>query len=200
MSGQDPNNIPYDKSAPIPEQVKQSLTVSLKNLGLSYIDSLVLHGPLKTFDQTMEVWRTFESFVEDGRVKQLGISNCYDLPTLEGLFNSATVKPSVIQNRFYQDTGYDKDIRKFAKEKGIFYQSFWTLTANPHVLSDPKVRAMSKTYDKTPAQLLFTYLIQSGGFTPLTGTTNKLHMAQDLETLEMKLSDNDMKTFDQFFN
>ena len=111
VDGQDPNSIPYDKTGPIPEQVKQSLDVSLKNLGVTYIDSLVLHGPLRTFEKTMEVWRTFESFVNDGRVKQIGISNCYDVNMLKTLFTGSTVKPAVIQNRFYQDTGYDKEIR-----------------------------------------------------------------------------------------
>jgi len=200
IDGQDPNSIPYDKTAPIPDQVRQSLDVSLKNLGVTYIDSLVLHGPLRTLDKTMEVWRTFESFVNDGRVKQIGISNFYDIATLKSLFADSTVKPAVIQNRFYQDTDYDKEIRAFARSNGIIYQSFWTLTANPHVLSDPKVKEMSRRYDKTPAQLFFTYLIQSGGFAPLTGTKSKVHMTQDLEALEMKLTDDEMKLFDAFFN
>ena len=38
-------------------QVEQSLAVSLANLGLDRIDSLVLHSPLPTHEQTMEAWR-----------------------------------------------------------------------------------------------------------------------------------------------
>lgn len=46
------------------------------------------------------------------------------------VYAEASVKPSVLQNRFYEDSDYDKEIRKFCASKGIFYQSFWTLTAN----------------------------------------------------------------------
>ena len=49
MDGQDPNKIPYDPKAEITDQVKKSLEVSLNNLKTNYIDSLVLHSPLKTF-------------------------------------------------------------------------------------------------------------------------------------------------------
>lgn len=34
------------------------------------------------------------------------------------------------QNRFYDATRYDLEIRKYCRENGIVYQSFWTLTAS----------------------------------------------------------------------
>ncbi len=40
--------MPYDPEASVTEQVKSSVATSLKNLGVSYIDSLVLHSPLET--------------------------------------------------------------------------------------------------------------------------------------------------------
>ena len=57
--GQDPKNVPYDHTAPIEEQVKQSLAVSLKNLHTGYLDSLVLHSPL---DSVEKQWNTGESW------------------------------------------------------------------------------------------------------------------------------------------
>jgi len=202
LDGQDPDNIPYDKSAPLAEQVKQSLEASLRNLGTSYVDSLVMHSPMKTTAQTLEVWKVFESFVEEGKVRQLGISNCYSLGGFKALYEGATsVKPSVLQNRLYEDSGFDKEIRAFCKEKGIFYQSFWTLSANPQILRSSAVLAMGKKYDKTPAQMLFAYLVQTGVITPLTGTTSGEHMAQDLAVLDMAhLTAEETKTFDTFIN
>eukprot|EP00899_Mesostigma_viride_P002169 jgi/Mesvir1/11953/Mv26163-RA.1 len=55
VGGQDPNDIPYDPSAPLAEQVKQSVAKSLSNLHTDYLDSLVLHSPLPTIPQTLEV-------------------------------------------------------------------------------------------------------------------------------------------------
>jgi len=64
LSGQDPKNVPYDRNAPLSDQVKQSVQVSLKNLKTSYLDSLVLHSPLDTLEDTMSVWRTMVRFVK----------------------------------------------------------------------------------------------------------------------------------------
>jgi hypothetical protein len=51
LGGQDPAHVPYDHTAPIEEQVAQSLAASLQNLGTDYIDSLVLHSPLATHER-----------------------------------------------------------------------------------------------------------------------------------------------------
>lgn len=191
LSGQDPNNIPYDKNASLEQQVLQSFEKSKINLNTNYIDSLVLHSPMDTHNQNMKVWNMFEKFHSEGSVKQLGISNCYDLKELKELYNNVKIKPSVIQNRFYKNTDYDKGIRNFCKENNIIYQSFWTLTANPHLLESKEIQAISKILNKTPAQVLFRYLTQIG-IAPLTGTSDINHMKQDLEIFSFRLSDNEI--------
>jgi diketogulonate reductase-like aldo/keto reductase len=133
-TGQDPNNVPCDKNANYRDQVLQSYQKSLENLKVTYLDSLVLHSPMSNHEDTMEVWKTFESIHSDGGVIYIGISNCYDLETLESLYKDAKVKPSFLQNRFYSESGYDRTIRTFCMENNIKYQSFWSLTANPKAL------------------------------------------------------------------
>lgn len=46
------------------------------------------------------VWREFEALVGAGCVRQLGISNIYDLRALQNIYNDADVKPAVVQNRY----------------------------------------------------------------------------------------------------
>ncbi len=191
IRGQDQSKpLPYDPRAPLIEQVRQSFTTSLKNLNTDYIDSLVLHSPLESHDLTMEVYREFEKFVDDGRVKQLGISNLYDLNGLKKLYEDARHKPSVIQNRFHAETNFDSDIRQFCREKNIFYQSFWTLTANRNILAHPVVKRLAQEHHGTSAQLFFRFLIDIG-LTPLTGTTDEKHMKEDLQVLQWPSLDND---------
>jgi len=72
-SGQDPNNVPYDPEAPVADQAKTSLQVSLKNLHTDYLDSWVLHSPFDHFEDTMKVWRVMEKAVDEGKVHQVGI-------------------------------------------------------------------------------------------------------------------------------
>ena len=61
IGGQDPNDVPYDRTAPLPDQVAQSVAKSLDNLKTTYLDSLVLHSPLSSAEKTMEVWRAMEA-------------------------------------------------------------------------------------------------------------------------------------------
>ena len=92
VGGQDPKRIPYDPDAPLAEQVAQSIRVSLRNLQADYIDCLVLHSPLRNMRDTEAVWQAMQVGVEAGAVKQLGISNCYDLAMLKQLHRSASVR------------------------------------------------------------------------------------------------------------
>jgi diketogulonate reductase-like aldo/keto reductase len=199
LSGQDPARIPYDPKAPLEQQVRQSLAVSLRNLGTDYLDCLVLHSALPSARQTLEAWRTMESMVDSREVRQLGISNCYRLEELEVLFQSARYKPAVVQNRFYADTGYDRDLRAFCRQHGIIYQCFWTLTANPQVLAHRAVRELASKHRRTPAQILFRYLTQND-IVPLTGTRSEIHMREDLAIFDFELPQLERETLDALFS
>lgn len=186
IDGQDPARVPYDPSAPLAQQVAQSFAATQKNLGTDFVDSLVLHSPMRTFAETMEVWAAMEMVRAAGGARALGLSNCYDLDVLTAIHDGAAVKPSVLQNRFYNQSGYDADIRAWCLAHGVRYQGFWTLSANPHILGSSVVRAMTRDLGKTPAQILFRFLHQKG-VVPLTGTTSEAHMKEDLDILEFEL-------------
>ena len=184
MAGQDPNNLPYDADATIEEQIRTSLAVSLKNLQTDYLDSLVMHGPRPTVEETMEVWRVMESFVDEGKVKRLGMSNCYDYKKFTTIYEMARIKPWVLQNRFYAQSSFDTELRKFLKEKGIWYQSFWTLTASRDALAKPEIRELAEAKGLTPQTYMFAFLMSLGHVSPLSGTTSRTHMAEDVAVME----------------
>ena len=184
LRGQDQNRVPYNPDDSLEEQVKTSLKVSLQNLQTTYLDSLVLHSPLPTLEETMTVWQTMESFVDDGRVKQLGISNCYDYDFFQSLYEQARIKPKVLQNRFTAQTQFDTALRAFCQEHDVKYQSFWTLTANRHALASPQVKQWAARLELTPQQLMFAFLMSLGYVTPLSGTTSLEHVTPDVAIME----------------
>jgi diketogulonate reductase-like aldo/keto reductase len=186
-SGQDPERMPYDPKASLPSQVAQSFETSLRNLRTPYLDCLVLHSPLADERHLMDVWQAMETIFEAGGAKQLGISNCYALEQLERLYRKARIKPAVVQNRFYAQTHYDREIRDFCRQHRILYQSFWTLTANPQVLAHATLQALALKYARTPAQIFFRYLTQID-IVPLTGATSEAHMREDLAIFEFELT------------
>jgi diketogulonate reductase-like aldo/keto reductase len=199
LSGQDPRQVPYDKNSPVELQIAQSFETSKKNLQTEYVDSLILHSPLAPHTLLMKVWKAMEKIQKAGGARQLGISNCYDIKVIQSLYADADVKPAVVQNRFYPETGYDADLRRWCSHHGLIYQSFWTLTANPHILASPTVRTVAHKYNKTEAQIFFRYLSQSG-IVPLTGTSSELHMEEDLSIFDFELSSEDLKNVSLLLN
>jgi len=199
LSGQDPRQVPYDKNSPVELQVAQSFEASQKNLQTEYVDSLILHSPMATHMLSMKVWNAMEKIHKTGGARQLGISNCYNTDVIGSLHADANVKPAVVQNRFYQETGYDADLRHWCSNHGVIYQSFWTLTANPHVLTSNTVRTIARKYKKTEAQIFFRYLSHSG-IVPLTGTTSEQHMREDLSIFDFELSSEDIKNVSLLLN
>jgi diketogulonate reductase-like aldo/keto reductase len=192
IDGQDPSSIPYDKDSSVYEQVKTSFEVSLTHLQTTYIDTFILHSPLATFDLTMEAWSAMEMIQKSGGARQLGLSNCYSIQTIDKIFAAASVKPVLLQNRFYQETDYDCELRQWCSCHGMLYQSFWTLTANPHKLETEVIQAIAKTHKRTGPQVFFRFLHQLG-IVPLTGTCSEQHMSEDLSILDFELSDAEME-------
>lgn len=191
VGGQDPHSIPYDPAQSVAIQVEQSLTVSLAHLRTDCLDALVLHSPLATHELTMEAWGAMEAMHKGGLVRRLGLSNCYSLAMLQQIYADALVKPALLQNRFYRDSGYDAGLREWCHERSIVYQGFWTLTANPHLLQHKAIRAIAAKYGKTAPQVLFTFLKQSD-IVILTGTCSEQHMRDDLAVQDFVLAPDEM--------
>ncbi|PSN75649.1 putative aldo-keto reductase [Corynespora cassiicola Philippines] len=186
-AGQDHENMPYHPLDPLPTQIHTSLSSSFSNLrpesaaesqDKTYLDSLLLHSPLPTLDQTLLAWKTLEPYVPD-RIRALGISNV-SLPVLDALYQNSTVKPKFVQNRFYPSTAYDIPLRAYCREKGITYQSFWTLTGNPELLASKPVARLASEVGVGREVALYA-LVMDLGVVVLNGTTTAEHMAGDLD-------------------
>jgi diketogulonate reductase-like aldo/keto reductase len=187
-AGQDLNNMPYDANASLESQIHTSVASSFKNLRTqhdskegTYLDCLLLHSPLPTLEQTLEAWRLLETYVPH-KIKALGISNV-SLPVVRAIYTSSTVKPSVVQNRFYVQTRYDGPLRAFCRDHGITYQSFWTLTGNPKLLKSKPVQELAHAAEVSVPSALYA-LVMDQGIEVLNGTTSAEHMREDIDGLQ----------------
>jgi diketogulonate reductase-like aldo/keto reductase len=57
--------------------------------------------------QNTEAWKTLETFVADGKIKHLGISNIYQPSLLRKMIDFATVPVDIVQNRWWEGNGWD---------------------------------------------------------------------------------------------
>ncbi len=180
---------PYDASADLTTQVRQSFDSSLNHLGTEYVDSYVLHAPCSRRglgEEDWEVWAAMEALCQSGKTKMIGISNVA-AGQLTELCEQAQLKPMVVQNRCYAALGWDQEVREICRAQGIVYQGFSLLTANGEVLADPAIRIIARRLGASPAQIIFRFAMQIG-MLPLTGTTSQQHMKEDLQAERLALS------------
>jgi len=186
--GQD-HRLPYDPAADLSTQVAQSMASSLEHLGTDHVDSYVLHGPASGHgwtDHDAEVWEAMGREREAGRTRLLGVSNV-SLRHLHQLIASGAEVPAFVQNRCFASRGWDREVRAFCTQRGIVYQGFSLLTANPEALRHPVVAGIAARVKATPAQVVFRFAL-AVGMLPLTGTSSAEHMQQDLASRGLALS------------
>ncbi len=189
VNGQD-HRLPYDPDAALSIQVAQSMASSLEHLKTDYVDSFLLHGPAMRQGWSRddaEVWEAMRRERDAGRALMLGVSNV-GLHHLEHMLQVHGEVPAFVQNRVFAVTGWDRDVRFFCREHRIVYQGFSLLTANVEVLQHPVVTEPAGKLDATPSQIIFAFA-RAIGILPLTGTTNKDHMQQDLASVALELPD-----------
>jgi diketogulonate reductase-like aldo/keto reductase len=180
---------PYDPSADLTTQVRQSFDSSLTHLCTEYVDSYVLHAPYLRRglgEADWEVWAAMEDLYQSGKTKMIGISNV-TAGQLAQLCEQASLKPMVVQNRCFAALGWDKEVREICQAEGIIYQGFSLLTANREVLADREIRTIAKRLGASTAQIIFRFAMQIG-MLPLTGTTSQQHMKEDLQAEQLALS------------
>jgi len=193
VNGQD-HRTPYNPSASVATQVKQSFESSLVHLRTTYLDSYVLHGPYQRWGlgkSDWEVWGAMEALYEAGKTKMIGISNV-TAEQLTQLCAQANHKPMMVQNRCYAALGWDNQVREICRTHGIIYQGFSLLTANREVLVDPEVRSIATRLGAGVAQVIFRFAMQIG-MLPLTGTTSAQHMREDLHAEQFTLTPDDIQ-------
>jgi len=137
---------------------------------------------------------------DEGTVRLIGVSNTYDVRILQALQKARKVQ--VVQNRWYEGNNWDQQVFNYCKELGIMYQyvistlsstkslhfrdsqssvsrSFWSLSGSPSLLTHPALLQLANMYDLTAAQIVYS-VAQNEGVTPLSGTTNEVHMPEDV--------------------
>jgi diketogulonate reductase-like aldo/keto reductase len=197
VDGQD-DRLPYDEGAPPALQVAQSFESSLEHLRTSYLDSYVLHGPSlrdRLSDEDWQIWEAMSELQRAGRTRLIGVSNV-SLPQVVELCRPGGVKPAFVQNRCYARSGWDREIRALCREQGIAYQGFSLLTANRRELASPVVQRIVARTGRTLPQVLFAFALQVG-MLPLTGSSDRTHLREDLQAFDFALSDEEIKAIER---
>ncbi|KAL7814192.1 NADP-dependent oxidoreductase domain-containing protein [Trichoderma aethiopicum] len=175
------DKVPFNPHQSIEGQIVESVQQSLKHLQVDYLDSLLLHVPFKDDNDNLIAWRVLEAFVPH-TIRSLGVSN-FTLSQLEELYACATIKPTIVQNRFYKETRYDFDVRAFCAEHGITYQAYWMLRHNLEILASSVLNTVAAKLNVEKELAFYVLILGLGGTQVLNGTTDPGRMVQDLKII-----------------
>jgi len=168
----------------------RAFDASLAKLGLGYVDLYLLHWPVAR--QRLESWRALERIFDEGRARAIGVSN-FLVPHLEELLGTSRVTPAVNQielSPFLQR----RDTRALCSEHGIVVEAYSPLTRGKR-LGHPKVVAVAKRAQRTPAQVLLRWAVQHG-LVVLPKSTHEERIRENADLFDFELDRDAMGALD----
>nr|WP_326185024.1 aldo/keto reductase [uncultured Oscillibacter sp.] len=184
------------------DEAAAAIDGSLKELGLDYIDLMLIHSPQpwvkvnqcedRYVDGNRQAWRALEDAYKAGKLRAIGISN-FEQQDIDSLLSGCTVAPMVNQLLIHvSNTPFD--LIAYSQSKGMVVEAY-SPVAHGEILKNPAVKAMADKYGVTVPQLCIRYTLQLGTL-PLPKTANPDHM-RDNAGVDFEISEVDMETLKQ---
>ena len=167
-----------------------AIEVALEKLDVGYIDMMLLHHP-GTDD--VKAYQAMEKYVEQGKIRSLGLSNWY-VEELTEFLPQITITPALIQNEihpYYQE----QDVVPFIQEKGIVVQCWYPLGGRGYtteLLGDETIASIAKTHGVSSAQVILRWDLQRG-IVVIPGSSNPDHIRENLDLFAFELTDKEME-------
>ena len=166
-----------------------AIDTALEKLDIGYIDMMLLHHP-GTDD--VKAYKAMETYVEQGKIRSLGLSNWY-VDELTEFLPQVTIMPALVQNEihpYYQE----QDVVPFIQEKGIVVQCWYPLGGRGHtaeLLGDETIRSIAEAHGVSSAQVILRWDLQRG-IVVIPGSSDPEHIKENLDLFGFELSDEEM--------
>ncbi|KAF8325937.1 Aldo/keto reductase [Amanita rubescens] len=186
-------------------RVAQALDISLRKLGIEYVDLYLMHWPqaLKVNelgdayapDQSptfIETWVSMQNLLASGKVKNIGVSN-FSVKTLNELLSHCQTQiiPAVNQIEAHPSLPQHELIR-FCKERGIVVTAYSPIAKNK-LANNETLMGVARRRGVTPTQVLLSWGVQRGTAV-IPKTEREDRMKENIKLVE--LSDEDMRVLD----
>lgn len=170
------------------EKAKQAFYLSLRKLGLDYLDLYLIHQP---FSDYYGSWRAMEELYKEGKIRAIGVCNFYP-ERLTDLCVNAEIVPMVNQielHPFFQQTDALTNMRELKVQPeawGPFAEGKFGIFANTTLAE------IAAKYNKSVAQVALRWNIQRG-VVVIPKSTHQERMEENFNVWDFSLSDEDMQ-------
>ena len=180
------------------ESASASIDKTLADMGLDYLDMMIIHSPQpwdkvnQSEDRYVEgnrsAWRALEDAYRAGKLRAIGVSNFLQ-EDIESLWETAEIKPMVNQVLCHISNS-PLGLIDFCQKKGIVMEAY-SPVAHGEALKNGEIAKMAEKYGVTIPQLCIRYDLQLGMVT-LPKTANPEHMKENAD-VGFEISSADME-------
>jgi len=176
-----------------PKDTYKILEMALKDIGVDYVDLMLLHGPAAWGNMSVEEslqrqWAGMEAFYRAGKARAIGVSN-YCPRALRSILRKATIVPHVNQVIYHAGMGEDPDgLLSFCRFHNITVQaesaSDWV---NPAIVHGADYMTVGERHNKSALQVALRWLAQRG-YPLIVESLNPQHQREDINIFDFNLT------------
>ncbi|GKS14642.1 aldo/keto reductase [Paenibacillus chitinolyticus] len=168
------------------ESTLQALEVSLRKLGLDYLDLYLIHWPVQ--GKYKDTWRALEAIYESGKARSIGVSN-FHVHHLQDLLQDAKIKPMVDQVEFHPCLTQE-ELRAYCREQGIQFEA-WSPLMQGELLDNEVLKAIAGRHGKSVAQIILRWDLQNGVVT-IPKSTKEHRIIENASVFDFELTADEM--------
>ena len=170
------------------ENTKKAFELSLKKLGLDYLDMYLIHVP---FGDYYGSWRAMEELYAQRKIKAIGVCNFYPA-RLADLCMNVNIKPAVCQvemHPFYQQKEAIENMHNFEVQPEA-----WSPLAHGryNIFSNKVLKSIGEKYGKSVSQVVIRWNIQRG-VAVIPKSVKKERIIENFNIWDFVLTNEDMK-------
>ena len=168
---------------------EQAIEMAFEKLDIGYIDMMLLHHP---GEGDVEAYKAMEKYVEQDKIRSLGLSNWY-VEELEEFLPQVDIMPALVQNEihpYYQEN----DVIPYIQGLGIVIQGWYPFGGRGHtseLLNDEVIVDIAKNHNVSAAQVILRWNLQKG-VVVIPGSSNPEHIKENTELYDFELTIDEM--------
>ena len=179
------------------QRAKKAINSCLDKVSaLGYIDLLLIHSPLCGPQERIETWKAMQEAVEEGIVKNIGVSN-FGRHHIEQLLQWEGLKIPPCINQIEISPWCMRDaLAKWCLQQNIQVEAYAPLTHGYKLTHPPPgFKPILSKYDINMGQLLIKWSVQKG-YIPLPKTKTVSRLKGNI-SLDFEFTEEEMATIDQ---
>ncbi|WP_166355724.1 aldo/keto reductase [Phytoactinopolyspora limicola] len=170
------------------DETIRACQASLARLGLEAVDLYLIHWPAPGQERYADTWRALNTLRDDGLVYSIGVSN-FEPAHLTRIMDDTGVAPAINQVELHPWL-QQAPLREFCDAYGILLEA-WAPLAKAKLLAEPVIVDIAERHQRTPAQVVLRWHLQSGHVTiPKTVTTERMY--ENISVFDFELNDDDL--------